>query len=319
MKSSLCSMVLVFAVLGVRVADAAPKKSDAEARKAAAAALFQDGLEAMQAGRTAEGCDKLAESVATIPDSGAKGALAECYTAIGKLSESWDLWRELANSAPTAELRDDASKNAAALDKRLARVVINVRGAVPAGLTVTLNDKPVAAVSTTEHRVTPGKLTVIAESPEIERWSQTLTAKEGEKLDVDIHAVVSRSSVAHRQHGRKLGLVVGGVGVLAIGVGAVFGGLAYSSHNSAESSCGGDVEHCKSAGYLSAQSDLDSARSRATISSWAVGTGLVAAATGAIIYLVYSEPRHAESATAWRIAPTGDSQSVGVSLSRSLP
>ncbi len=318
MKSSLRLMVLVLAVLGVRAASAAPKGSDAKVRRAAAAALFQDGLEAMQAGKTAEGCDKLAESVATIPDSGAKGALAECYAVIGRLSESWELWRDLANSAPTAELRDDAAKNAAALDKRLARVVIIVRGAVPAGLVVTLNDKPVAAVSATEHRVTPGSLVVIAESPEIERWSRTVTAKEGEKLDIDIHTVVSRSLIQNRRRGRLVGLTVTGVGVIAIAVGAVFGGAAYASSNSADSNCGGSTDHCKG-DYASAQSDLASARHSATISSWTVGTGLFAAATGAIIYLVYREPKDRESATAWQITPTGDSQTVGLALSRSLP
>jgi hypothetical protein len=319
MKSSLRLTILALAALGARVATAAPKAVDPQARKAAAEALFQQGIEALQAGKTAEACDKLAESVATIPDSGAKGALAECYTTLGHLSEAWELWRDLTSSAPTADLRADAAKNAAALDKQLARVVIHVRGAVPNGLVVTLNDKPVVATSADEHRVTPGSLTVVAESPEIERWTQTLTARPGEKLDVDIRALVSRTAMAHRHRGRVIGLGFVGAGALAIGVGTVFGGLAYADSRSASSSCGGDTGHCKSAGYASAQRDLDSARSRASISTYAFGAGVLAAATGAIIYFVYREPTYAESATAWRAAPMADSQTVGLVLSRSLP
>ncbi len=322
MKLGLGWMVLSIAALGARLASAAPATSDLDARKAAAAtaaALFQQGLEDMQAGRTAEGCSKLAESVATIPDSGAKGALAECYTAVGRLSESWALWRDLASSAPSAELRDDAAKNAAALDKRLARVVIRVGGAVPPGLVVTLNDKPVSAASTEQHRVTAGSLTVVAESPEIERWSRTFTASEGATLEVDIHTVTARRWLQHRRRGRLIGLSIAVAGTAALGVGAAYGRSAYSSANSAESSCGGDTDHCQSAGYVAAQAHLSDARHAATISSWAVGTGLAVATTGVILYLVYRDPRRAESATAWRAAPMADAQTVGLALSRSLP
>jgi hypothetical protein len=313
MKLRLVVMVLV----GASVAHAAPKSEDQD-RRAAAAALFQQGLQLMESGKTAEGCDKLAESIATLPDSGAKGALAECDTTLGRLSEAWDLWHDLAVTAPTAELRADAANNAAALDRRLTRVVLRVRGVAPSDLVVTLNDKPVRADSATEHRVVPGTLVVVAESPEIERWTRTLSAKAGATLEVDIRAEVSHSLVHRRHTGRLIGLSLAGVGALSIGVGAVFGGLAFSDSRSATSSCGGDTAHCKSSGYVSAQSDLSSARRSATISSWAVGGGLTVAATGMILYLVFRDPRPTESA-AWHAAPMTDAQTVGLVLTRSLP
>src|SRR5262245_51060813 len=127
MKPSLVSKVLLLACVAAAVAEAAPAKP-ARDRRATATALFQEGMAAIEAGKTEEGCSKLAESVATMPDSGAMGALAECDTALGRLSEAWELWRDLATSAPTPELRDDAAKNATALDARLARVVVHLHG-----------------------------------------------------------------------------------------------------------------------------------------------------------------------------------------------
>lgn len=314
MKANVVFTAVLLCALSTSVATAAP---DPEKRRAAAAKLFEDGIAALQAGRTAEACDKLAESVATLPDSGAKGALAECNTALGRLVEAWQLWRDLASSAPTAELRDDAARNANELDKKLARVVLHVRGVAP-GLAVTLNDKPFVATTAIEYRVLPGPLVVVAESPEIERWTQTFEAVAGARLDVQIQTEVSHSAMDHRRHGRRIAWGIMGGGVLAIGVGAVFGGAAWAASSSASSSCGGDVDHCKSAGYLKAQSDLDSARSRATISSWAFGAGAVALGAGLLVYYVYREP-HRETATAWRAAPMTDGQTVGLTLTRSLP
>jgi hypothetical protein len=274
----------------------------------------------MQAGKTQQGCDELAESVATLPDSGAKGALAECDTALGRLSDAWELWRDLASSAPTAELRNDAAKNAAALELRLARVAMHVHGAAPAELVVTLNGKPVNPSAVTEQRVDPGTLVVVATSPDTEPWTRTFKAEEGAAIEIEIPIVLSHAVVRRRNLGRVVGLSLMGAGAVAVAVGAVFGGAAYSDWHSATDSCGGMPDHCKTAGFTSAQKDLDSARSAATISTWSIGAGSLVVASGLLVYLtVHAGSPAGESASAWRASPLAGSQTLGIMLSRSLP
>jgi len=307
--------VLLLAVLGAPVATAAPKD-----RKATAAALFNQGIKDMQAGNTAKGCDELAESVSTLPDSGAKGALAECDTLLGRLSDAWELWRDLASSAPTAELRDDATKNAAALELRLARVAMHVRGVAPSDLVVTLNGKPVSVGAVAEQRVDPGTLVVVATSPDIERWTHTYKAEEGAAIEIEIPMQASGAVISRHRLARVAGLSLMGVGAGAIGVGAVFGILASSSWRSAKASCGDTPEHCKTVGFTSAQHDLDSARSSATISTWSIGLGSAVVVTGLLVYLSgRGGSPAAESATAWRAAPLAGPQTLGIVLARSLP
>lgn len=324
MKASLVSMVLL-AVLRASVAEASPvedasagPRPAAEDRSAAAAALFQQALEDMEAGRTAEGCDKLATSVAMVPDGNVVGALAECKTAVGRLSEAWELWRDLATSAPDPWLRDYATKKATALDAWLARVVIRLRGAAPANLVVTFNGKPVRT-DAVEHRVDPGRLVVVASSPETARWTQTFATGRGSRLEIQIPVAQAQSELRGRQRARWLGLSLAGAGMAAAAVGAVYGGLAYADWRGASDSCGGSTDHCNSAGYASAQSQLASARRDASIASWTTGIGLGAAALGLVTYLSFREQAPAETAPAWRASPMAGPQAVGVVLTRSLP
>jgi len=319
MTYGLVSTAALLAALGAPIANAAPPATpDADEHRAAAAALFQQGIDDLQAGKTAEGCRKLAESVATIPDSGAMGALAECNTALGNLADAWALWRDLSASAPTPELRADAANNAAALDRRLARVAIHLRGAAPPNLVVTLNGKPVSAVETTEHRVTPGTLVVVAAAPEIERWTRRFDARQGATVAVEIDVTESQDTMVRRRRGRLIGFSLVGVGVAGLVVGGVYGGIAYSDWRSAAASCGGDVDHCKTAGYARAQSQVASTRHAATIASWSSAIGLGIAVAGALVSLSFRTPAVGES-TAWRASPMAGAHTLGIALTRSLP
>lgn len=309
--------IAVSLVLAGAVARAAPATKD---RRATAAALFQRGLADIEAGKVAQGCDELAESVATLPDSGAMGSLAECETTLGRLSEAWELWRDLAHSAPSAELRDDAAKNAAALDRKLARVVLHARGVAPADLVVTLNGKPASLQTATEPRVVPGPLVVVASSPEIVAWTHSFTTRPGAAIEIELPLVPSGEVVHRQSRGRLLGWSLIGAGVVALGVGAVYGGLAYSDWHSASASCGGSTDQCKTAGYADAQRELSSARKSATISTWVTGAGALAGGLGLVLYLSFRDaaPR-TESATAWRAMPVASPDAFGLVLARSLP
>jgi len=321
MTHSLVSTAALLAALGGPLANAAPPTAmGADDRRAVAAALFQQGIDDIQAGKTAEGCRKLAESVATMPDSGAMGALAECDTALGNLADAWALWRDLSSSAPTPELRADAANNAAALDRRLARVAIHVRGAAPPNLVVTLNGKPVSALDASEQRVAPGPLVVVAAAPEIEGWTRRFDARQGATVQVEIDVAESQDTMVRRRRGRLIGLSLVGAGAATLAVGAVYGGIAYSDWRSATRTCGGDIDHCKTAGYVSAQRQIASSRHAASIASWSSAIGLGTAAIGALVTLVFRTPTVDEhTATAWRASPMAGAQTLGIALTRSLP
>ncbi|HET7504658.1 MAG TPA: hypothetical protein VFK02_26735 [Kofleriaceae bacterium] len=315
MRPSVLVLAVVLALTGTSAAQRAPKN-----RKAAAAALFEKGIKDMQAGKTEQGCAELAESVATLPDSGSKGALAECDTALGRLSEAWELWQDLAQSAPTAELRDDAANNARTLERRLARVTLKISGTAPPDLAVTLNGKPVSLRDAAEHRVDPGTLVVVATSEEIEPWTRTVRVQEGAALEIAIPVVASAQASRRRRVGRVAGLSLAGAGAVVLATGLIFGTTAYLDGRSASDRCGGDTDHCPTAGFASAQQELDSARSAARISTWTTGIGAAALVSGILVYLAFRDPAPtAESSGGWRAQVLASPQTMGIVLSRSLP
>jgi hypothetical protein len=81
--------------------------------------------------------------------------------------------------------------------------------------------------------------------------------------------------------GRKLGIVVGGAGVVGLGVGAVFGAFALSSQNREKSDC--PTATC--ANRNQANADYDTATKDATGSTIAFVAGGVLVAAGAVLWL----------------------------------
>jgi hypothetical protein len=287
-------------------------------RQAAAAALFEQGIKDMQAGKTALACKELADSIAVWPDSGAKGALAECETALGKTASAWELWHDLATTAPTAELREDAAANAAKLEPRLARVRIRIVGAVPAELEVRLNGKRVSTRSTTPVSVDPGAVIVVATAPDARPWSRTLQAAEAMTTDVDVPLteLYVRDASQDRRNMRHLGLALSVAGGAFIVGGGVLGFVARSNWNSAIEACGGDADHCARTGLERAQAKLDDGRAAARWSNRSIGLGGAVAIAGVILYVRAREPRH--TTTAWRISPVAGPHAFGLMLSGDL-
>jgi hypothetical protein len=101
---------------------------------------------------------------------------------------------------------------------------------------------------------------------------------------------------------RVLGLVVGGAGVAALGVGTVFGLLASSAWNGAKSACGGDTSHCSNAS--AASTDRDDAQTDGTVSTTAFVAGGVLLVAGAVVFL--TGDHHAEREPSPRVAIVPD-------------
>lgn len=287
-------------------------------RQATAAALFEKGIKDLQAGNLELACKELADSVAAWPDSGAKGALAECNTELGRTGSAWELWRDLATSAPSADLRDDAARNAARLEPRLARARVRIRGTIPADLEVTLDGKRVSTQAATPILVDPGPLLVVATVPDTRPWIRTFRGVEGATTEIVIAMteVTGVDPVQTRQRRRLIGLSLSGAGVAALGVGAVLGLRARSRWSKVQEDCGGDTDHCQTEGLTSARDELGSARTAARWSSVSFGVGAAFVVTGLVVF--FTAPAAERTETAVRLSPMAGPQTIGLTLSGAL-
>jgi hypothetical protein len=275
-----------------------------------AIALFEQGIKDLQAGKTELACRELAASLAIYNDSGTQGALAECYTQLGKVASAWKLWKELADTAP-ADLRADAADNAAKLDPRLPRYVIQLPAGAPAGIAVAINGVAVADPRLpVPIPIDPGPFTVTASAPQFKTWTHGFKASEGQVTTAAVpqleaapqpvlpppQAVTQAAPVTtadskvrvvdvhegKRRNRHLLGGVSAIAGVVAIGAGGYFGIVARRKWNDARAICGGEVDACPNAQTQSAaQLQIDDSRSAASLSTIGFAAGGAAIVLGA--------------------------------------
>ena len=289
-----------------------------------ATALFDRGIKDLQAGNLEQACKELAASLARYADSGTKGALATCFARQGKVVSAWNLWRDLADTAP-ADMRADAGANAASLEPRLPHFVLRAEGA-PAGLVVTVNGAVADPSLGVPLPVDPGPVVASAHAPDHRDWSQTFQASEGKTITIEVPPLVELARAPapspprvvpisdHEPHHHRsmTGLVIAGAGLAVVGVGIVFGELASSSWNDAQSACGpAGIKMCQMSGFAAAKSDVDSTRTSGLVSTIAFAAGGAALVGGALYYLF--APVVDERATALRVSPTVGSYGLALS------
>ncbi|MBS2017926.1 MAG: hypothetical protein JST00_33935 [Deltaproteobacteria bacterium] len=281
--------------------------------KALAEALFDQGVAAMKQGQNAEACPKLAESQRLDPAPGTLLYLADCYEKVGKLATAWATFREAAASAHAGNqpAREElGNRRAALLAKELPYVTVAAPSAA-SGTEIRLDDTPLrTALWGTEVPVDPGSHAIHASGAGLVPWSTTINVGRGEHVRVDVPvlareaggqapAAVSPPSEpttspppevhepGRRSWQRPAGLVIGAVGLVAIGVGSVFGARAFSKWGDAEPLCPNDL--CTPEGRELA----DSASSAAGLSTGMFVAGAVLATTGAVLF--FTAPKSASS------------------------
>jgi hypothetical protein len=164
--------------------------------QAEAVALFDQGIKDLKAGDYAKACKELAASNDKWPDSGTKGALALCYTQLGKVASAWQLWHELADIAPTPALRGDATKKADKLAARVPHYTVKLAGPTP-GVIVTINGGKVDPSLGLPLPIDPGPVAAAAEADGYVPWaSKDLAATEGQQLDIEV-PVLDKKKVTH--------------------------------------------------------------------------------------------------------------------------
>ncbi|HEX6763919.1 MAG TPA: hypothetical protein VF103_00540, partial [Polyangiaceae bacterium] len=154
-------------------------------------------------------------------------------------------------------------------------------GATVSAVKVTMDGKVIAEkLDGSPLYVTPGKHTFEFESPGLPRTSKTLVFNAGEKRNERVNMIDMTGPLL-----RTTGLVLAGIGVLAIGYGSYRGIRAKTTYDDALKHCPNGPDSCSEAGAEGGEDAHDHAAAATT--SIIVGSVLVAG--GAALYLLVPE------------------------------
>jgi hypothetical protein len=245
----------------------------------------------MAAGDFATACPKFAESNRIDPKPGTLMNLALCHEKSGRSASAWAEYTEAATLAARAGQGDRekvAREHAATLEPTLPHVII---AADPtAGEVIALDEHPIGpAALKTPIPVDPGAHLLRATAPGVTPFEQSFEVTPGGPARSLTVPSLMAAPIAEPEHGgpasgalsrRTLGLVVGGIGVALVGIGAYFGAQAFTEKNAAENGCGPNF--CTSAG----NGATNAMKTDETLSTIGVIAGLAAAGAG--VYLVVS-------------------------------
>jgi len=328
---SLSGAVALSFVAGTAYAESSTNTAGAET-------LYEEARGLMKQGDYQRACPKFKQSYDLDPGGGTLLNLAECYEKQGKFASAWSTFKEalvVAQRDGRSERVDYAKKHLAIVEPKLSKITIEVPSeANEPGLTVTLDGAPLGAAAWgVGMPVDPGSHQVTANAPnktpfeqqvDIESGSTTLkipklapaaSAAAPRPVDTDTEKKPISDETKPGNAKRTAGFVIGGVGIVALGVGGYFGVRAFSKWSDRNDQCvGGCTPAAKSAG--------DDAKTAATISNIGIGLGVVAVGVGTYLVLsskASSEPsasqkRRAQQARAWQVLPTAGPTGGGLVL-----
>jgi hypothetical protein len=285
---------------------------------AAAEALFSEGKRLMDEGKYAEACPKLAESQRLDPGTGTLLNLATCYENAGQVASAWSTWLSAASSARTAGQSDReilAREQATALEPKLGRLTIVVPPEKrPQGLTVERDGVALShATWGTALPTDAGEHRIVVKAPGYEPYETAAIVVDGQAAEITIPELVKApepppapaeaapAAVPADQGAgsttRTLGYVLGGVGIVGLGVGTVFGILAINTNDQSKA-------ECLEPAYTSCNADGVTLRNQAmtygNVSTVAIIAGAALTATGAVLVITSPKKR---GATAAKVEP----------------
>jgi serine/threonine-protein kinase len=256
------------------------------ADKAAAEALFEQGKTLLSQNDTAAACAKFDASRRLDPAVGTLLFLGECYEKLGKKASAWVTFKE---ASTLAERLGDQRKNiadvrASALQPQVSYLTVNV--ATPTeGMTVRRGSVELSSASWgSPLPVDAGKQEIEATAPGKQRWSMTVDVRDGgETYSVDVPALAAAGGpppvpppggpvppqpdkVEESSPPPTLiiaGSVIGGLGIVGLVIGGVFGALAKDSNDASLEHCPRQPNLCDPEGV----SLREEAQTRATVST----------------------------------------------------
>jgi hypothetical protein len=285
--------------------------AQAQSPVAASAALFDQGLKDMLAGRYDKGCPELAESQRLDPEPGTLFTLAECERKQGKIATAAahydDYLRLFDHMTPDQQKdqrgRDQVSKQErAAITPFIPKLTLRLPPNAPPSTVVKLSGKQLDSPSLgVPLPVDPGSYTVTTQVPGGPVHEQSLVINKGENKDVTLEVDVPHPAqrapansapaspktepVASSSSQRTWAYVAGGVGVAGVVTGSVAGVLAFGKKSTVDKDCKGLT--CTPEGKQA----VDSGRTDALISTIGFSVGAAGLIAGAVLLL--TAPRHA--------------------------
>jgi hypothetical protein len=291
----------------------------------AAQALFDEAKRLMSSGNVAAACPKLAESQRLDPGVGTLLNLGECYDQVGKFSRAWATFRDaeaMALHEGQAGRAKYAKDRATEVEAKLVRFTVEVSDAarVPS-LEVTRDGEVLreplwgsaVPVDPGDHvvearapgykafqaRVVAAHDAIVVRVGPLERDTSAPEAIEPPPPAIDTTPPVTIETLAPEPKLvepnatlRTLGFASGGVGLVGVATGALFGVLAIDRANAANAA-GCDATTCPTASALSVSQD---AKAFAVASDVAFAVGAAFIVTG-IVFLVVA-PRSAAARVA---------------------
>jgi hypothetical protein len=278
--------------------------------------LFRQAKALTDAGTYEGACPMLEESRRLDPALGTEFNLADCYEHTHREPEAYLLFSVVATEAHVAgkDVRERESRaRMKALEPRIARVHIVRSTGAAAHLRL---DGGELRAGSEEAVTSPGRHVIDAAADGREPWHQDLVALAGKVVEVHVPelrplaaaataspppaAVVSPPPAtpavtppierAGLGAGRTAALLIGGVGIVGVGVGAVAGVLSISAHGNASGHC----PHPSTCGDRQAASDWTTATTDGTISTAGFVAGVVLLGGAGVLWLATG---HAESPT----------------------
>jgi hypothetical protein len=303
-----------------------------------AESLFAQGKQALESNDFAHACPLLQESYGIDPALGTLLALAVCHEGVGRTATAWREFRTAADGA-AREGRTDRARFAQAhiskLEGHLSKLTVAVSSDSPPGLVVEVDGTALPVDQWgTEQVIDPGHHVVTAHAPRRRPWSSAVDiGPEHDAQTITVGALVLDASDAPPpppppppatdvtpapaspdtatlgSWKRPAGWIVGGIGVAAVGAGAVFGVMAITKSSDAKSKC--SPSSCTDPAAVSENQD---AKTAATISDVAIGAGVAAVAVGA--WFLFTAPSTQSASSALPIVPFVGREQAGIALIR---
>jgi hypothetical protein len=269
---------------------------------AAAAAIFDRGLAAMQSGDYEKACPALAESFQLDPLPGALFTLSECEARWGHVASSLTHYRDYlqmlegmpAGQRAAQRAREKvARRQVAALAPQVPELTIELPPSAPPGTVALRDGKPLGAASLgAPLPVDPGTLVLTARVPGGGEAETRVTIARGEKRSVVLALPAgsgpgsgagaqadesNAGALAPSGPSRVPMFLAFGVGAAGIGVGAVTGVLALGKKSEVDDHC---VDHrCDHDGKVAA----DAGQALALVSTIGFAVGAVGVAAGVVL------------------------------------
>lgn len=283
------------AFLVVAIASGARAAEPAAADAAAAMHFFQLGRDAMARGDHAAACQNLEESLRLEVAAGTLFNLAQCEEAQGALASAWEHLRAGVERLPLGDPRRRSAEAAArALEPRVPHVSVALAAEGAGASTRAFRDG--VALSPLSLGVllpvNPGRHTVVVRAEGHTDAVYGLVVVEGERRQIVVSrgpasiprtndAVSTKNPAGRSGTLRTAAWITGGLGLAAVGTGAVAGVLAMTKASAVREHCD-SARTCDDAGIAA----LDAARPLTTASTvaFAAGAGLTVAA--AVMFFV---------------------------------